>query len=585
MAPSGSRERLGEDRLQSTVEEVRAYGVSDGELEVPFTDCPPCRSVRRTPAVAAPGKWDTAPMRFFNTTGPVEAADHYCIPPLERLDLDALLRLIREKRYFVMHAPRQTGKTSALLALRDLLNAGTVGDYRCVYANFEVGQAAREDTARAMRAMLGSLASRIRTTLGDTSLANSWSGILDEYGPDAALQEALIRWTESDPRPVVLMVDEIDALIGDTLVSVLRQLRAGYDMRPASFPHSIILCGVRDVRDYRIHASSEKEPVAGGSAFNIKAESLRLGDFDEGETHALLAQHTESTGQAFAAEALDTIWTQTQGQPWLVNALAAETCFRDKAGRDRARPVTAEHITDAREQLILRRVTHLDQLGKQLEEARVRRVVEPILSGADEDQDAFSSQDLDYVRDLGLVARHPPLRIANPIYAEVVPRELTSAAQERLVQETAWYVDDDGSLNVAKLIEAFQSFFREHAEHWLERFDYREAGAQLLLQAFLQRVVNSGGRIEREYGLGRGRTDLLIVWTAGARPTRFVIECKLLHAKSGLEATIRKAFSRPSATWIAAARSPGTWWSSIAQRTSLGQRRSSVATRTASAGR
>ncbi len=230
-----------------------------------------------------------------------------------------------------------------------------------------------------------------------------------------------------------------------------------------------------------------------------------------------------------------------------MNALAAETCFRDKAGRDRfraIRAINAEHILNAREQLIRRRVTHLDQLGRQLQEPRVRRVVAPIMSGADEDQEAFSTEDLEYARDLGLLASHPPLRIANPIYAEVVPRELTSAAQERLVQETAWYVEDDGDLNVAKLLAAFQSFFREHSEHWVERFEYREAGPQLLLQAFLQRIVNSGGRIEREYGLGRGRTDLLILWQQEAQTSRFVIECKVLGAKSGLESTIRQGIQQ-----------------------------------------
>ena len=130
-----------------------------------------------------------------------------------------------------------------------------------------------------------------------------------------------------------------------------------------------------------------------------------------------------------------------------------------------------------------------------------------------------------------------PLRIANPIYAEVIPRELTWAAQEGLVQDAAWYVDADGKLDLVKLLAAFQAFFREHSEHWVERFDYREAGPQLLLQAFLQRIVNGGGRIEREYGLGRGRTDLLILWPQGDRTRRFVVECKVLH--KSLERTIR----------------------------------------------
>ena len=463
-------------------------------------------------------------MRFFNTSGPVVTADHYCIPPLERLDFNEIRRLIRDKRYFVLHAPRQTGKTSALLALRDLLNAE--GIYRCVYVNVEGGQAAREDVEQVMRTVLGELAVRASLTLADEFLDASWPDILTKYGPHAALRVALTRWSGADSKPLVLLIDEIDALIGDSLLSVLRQLRAGYDLRPEGFPQSVVLCGIRDVRDYRIHSSSANATIAGGSPFNIKAQSLRLGDFSQDEVQALLGQHTEETGQAFTPDALELIWTQTQGQPWLVNALADQTCFRDGA-EDRRDPVTASAIIEAREQLILRRETHLEQLTDKLKEERVQRVIEPLLSGAEARH--FTDRDLEYVRDLGLVAQDRPLRIANPIYAEVIPRELTWVIQEEFNQETAWYVRADGSLDVVALLTAFQTFFREHSEHWVERFAYREAGPQLLLQAFLQRIMNSGGRIVREYGLGRMRTDLLIVWPQGERERKFVIECKVLH--------------------------------------------------------
>ena len=462
-------------------------------------------------------------MRFFNTSGPVVVADHYCIPPLERLNLAEVRRLIRDKRYFVLHAPRQTGKTSALLALRDLLNAE--GSYGCVYVNIESAQALREDVERATQVILGELASWARSTLNDEFLTDTWSDIFAKFGA-GALSEALTRWSAATPKPLVLLIDEIDSLIGDSLLSVLRQLRAGYVRRPGEFPQSVVLCGVRDVRDYRIQSTAENAIIAGGSAFNIKARSLRLGDFSREEVSTLLGQHTEETGQAFAAEAVETVWTQTQGQPWLVNALADEACFYGVA-QDRRRPVAAEAILAAQEQLILRRETHLDQLADKLKEERVRRVVEPLLSGGE--QRRFVDRDLEYVRDLGLVAQDRPLRIANPIYAEVVPRELTWVVQEEFDQETAWYVDREGGLAVGELLSAFQAFFREHSEHWVERFEYKEAGPQLLLQAFLQRIVNSGGRIEREYGLGRGRTDLLMVWPQGEKTRRFVVECKVLH--------------------------------------------------------
>ena len=480
-------------------------------------------------------------MRFFNTEGPVRPVDHYCIPPLERIDLDAVLGFVRDKKYFVLHAPRQTGKTSALLALRDLLNGGS--DYRCVYADFEVGQAAREDTERAMRAVLGELARRARVTLGDERPDALRGPALETEGPDGALIDVLSRWAEVDPRPLVLLIDEIDTLIGDTLVSVLRQLRAGYDQRPARFPHSVILCGVVDVRDYRIQSSAANALVLGGSAFNIKSKSLRLGDFTEAEVRTLVAQHTAETGQTFTEDALQMVWTRTAGQPWLVNALCYDACFDDGAGRDRSRPITGDDVLAAQERLILRRDTHIDQLAHKLREERVRRVMEPILAGADEQ--AWSEDDLLYLRDLGLIAQDAgdAPRIANPIYAEVVPRHLNAAVQAGLPHERAWYVNADGALDAEGLIADFQTFFREHSEHWVQRFEqYREAGPQLLLQAHLQRVVNGGGVIEREYALGRGRTDLLIRWPQGGRTRKFVVECKL--RRGGLERTIAEGLAQ-----------------------------------------
>ncbi len=485
-------------------------------------------------------------MRFFNTAGPMRPEDHYCIPPLSRIDERGLLTLIRQKRYFVLHAPRQTGKTSALLALRDLLNGGAAGACRCVYVNVEAGQAAGNDVAAGMRAILNAIARRARRTLNDRVPETVRREVLETAGPHDALQELLARWAESDARPLVLLIDEIDALVGDTLLSVLRQLRAGYDERPDGFPQSVILCGVRDVRDYRIRSTRENAVVTGGSAFNIKAESLRLGDFSATEVRALLAQHTAETGQPWTVDALETVCELTAGQPWLVNALAYQACDRDVAGRDRSRPLTADAIHAAREQLILRRDTHLDQLADKLREERVHRVIAPLLSGQASTE--MRPDDLQYVRDLGLAARDDPVRIANPIYREVIPRDLTWTTQATFTHDPAWYVDAAGNLRLTDLLAAFQEFFREHSEHWIERFQYREAGPQLLLQAFLQRIVNSGGRIEREYGLGRMRTDLLIVWPAAAPPgrtRRMVIECKLLHRS--LERTIRDGLTQTRA--------------------------------------
>ena len=486
-------------------------------------------------------------MRSFSIAGPVVPEDHYHVPPLDRLDRDEVLTLIQLKRYFVLHAPRQTGKTSALLALVDELNGS--GAYRCVYVNVETGQSAREDVAAAMRAILNGIADEAEATLEDSLPAEIWPEVLERAGPHDCLGDVLARWAAADAKPLVLLIDEIDALIGDTLIAVLRQLRAGYADRPRRFPQSVILCGVRDVRDYRIRSGASNQIVTGGSAFNVKAKSLRLGDFSATEVRALLSQHTAETGQPWTEEAQQTVWELTAGQPWLVNALAYQACFEDRAGRDRSRSLTEAAVRAAGEQLILRRDTHLDQLTDKLQEERVHRVIAPLLSGGSE-RAAYSAADIEYVRDLGLIARDDPLRMANAIYAEVVPRELTSHVQSSITDPPAWYVGAGGELLAAKLLAAFQEFFREHSEHWVDRFQYREAGPQLLLQAFLQRIVNSGGLVQREYGLGSMRTDLLITWPADAPPgaaRKTVIECKVVHPKRGLEATVREGLEQTRA--------------------------------------
>ena len=386
-------------------------------------------------------------MRFFNTEGPVRPAEHYAIPPLARGNKDETLSLIQAKRYFVLHAPRQTGKTSALIALRDLLNSGEAGSFRCVNVNVEVGQVARDNTARGMRAILGSLADSA-LLLGDDYPAGAWRDELDQMGPDTALMGLLTHWCLANPVPLVLLIDDVDSLVGDTLLSVLRQLRAGYTRRPQAFPQSVVLCGVQDVRDYRIR-SSTGEVFAGATPFNIAAKSLRLADFTKAETFALMQQHTDETDQRFTCAARDAVWEQAQGQPWLVNALCAGACFESETGRDRSRAIEGEDIHAAREALVLSRRTHLDQLTHKLRDERVQRVLRPMLSGG---QAEHAPSDLEYVRDLGLLAPDSPPRIANPIYQEVVPRELGYVLQDSLNVQTTWHAGDAGALDaVARL--------------------------------------------------------------------------------------------------------------------------------------
>ncbi len=457
-------------------------------------------------------------MRFFNTAGPINPKDHYYVP--HRLDEEMLLQLIEQKKYFILHAPRQSGKTTAIRIFVNQLNG--VGRYNALYINVEPAQIARNNVEKGMEIILGQLQRQAQIAYDSESPLFSIIEKTLEKLSGGSLQEVLQNWSRSCTLPIILFIDEIDSLVGDTLISVLRQLRAGYTNRPDNFPQSVCLVGVRDVRDYKIWSESEHNMVLGGSAFNIKAESLILLNFSLDQVRMLYNQHSQDTGQQFTNDAIEYAFYLTQGQPWLVNALAYQACFVDVT--DRSQPITKDIIERAKDVLILRRDTHIDQLVHKLEEPRVRRIIDAIISGAGQEE-SFKIDDLQYVRDLGLITQKG-IKIANPIYQEVIPRELVYADQENMQETTpgnSWYQNNDGSLNMHKMLEAFTQFYRENSDIWLEKFDYKESGPHLLLMAFLQRIINGGGKIHREYALGRKRVDLLIFWNS----QRIVIELKI----------------------------------------------------------
>ncbi len=477
-------------------------------------------------------------MKYFNTAGPVNRPDHYKVDPLSRWNLDEIISLINQEKYFILHAPRQTGKTSSMLALRDYLNAE--GKYLSEYVNIEPAQAARNNVAGGLHAILGLLSENIKKHI--VSMNNYdpdyWKNIIKEHSEYEYLTAYLAYISQCSSKPFVLFIDEIDALVGDTLVSVLRQIRSGYDKRPAAFPSTIVLCGVRDIQDYRIHRSNE-DIITGGSAFNIKAESLRLGNFTIDDVKNLYNQHTRETGQIFDDGCFDLIWKYTAGQPWLVNALAYEVTFKMTENRDPKVIITPQKIEEAKERLILSRQTHLDQLADKLSEDRVRRVILPMIMGEEEQVDKDDEQ---YCYDLGLIRKTGKgFIISNDIYREVIPRELTESRQNTFLSrfDPEW-VNKDGSINSETMITLFRDFWIENSDIWASHIKgYQEAAPQLVIQAFLQRVANGSGYVAREYAAGRGRTDLMLKWKylsdGEIKWQKIVIEIKTINAKQNYD--------------------------------------------------
>jgi hypothetical protein len=439
--------------------------------------------------------------KCFNTAGPCQPDIHYMLPPMARLP--ELLPLIQQRNYFVIHAPRQVGKTTAMLALAQELTAS--GQYTAVMLSLETGASFPNDPAQAQKSILRQWSNEIRfrkLPLPPLTQIQAEQGITE-----LDIQTVLQSWAIASALPLVIFLDEIDSLKDQTLISVLRQLRAGYPNRPGGFPQSLGLIGMRDVRDYKVK-SGGSDRLNTASPFNIKTESLTMGNFSREEVQNLYQQHTEATGQPFTPTAINRAFELTDGQPWLVNALARQAT--ECLVKDRTQPITLEIINQAKEILIQRQDTHLDSLAERLREERVKTIIEPILAG--EEIPDTPADDRRFVLDLGLVKRSPlgGFVIANPIYREVIPRVLSQGSQDSLPQIQPTWLNPDGNLNPDQLLKAFLDFWRQHGEPLLRSTPYPEIAPHLVLMAFLHRVVNGGGSLEREYAIGSGRMDICL---------------------------------------------------------------------------
>jgi len=459
-------------------------------------------------------------MRYFNTAGVCLPEKHYMLPPEARLP--EARGLIDQWQYFIVHAPRQTGKTTTLLTLARRLTAE--GRHAAVAISCERAAEVGDDLVRAEANLLIALRGATRQQLPERlKPPASWPAA----PAGSQVFEALQQWAVACPLPLVLFFDEIDSLSGHVLRSTLHQIRDGHQYRAHAFPASVVLCGMRDIRDYKAAAGGDPVRLGGPSPFNVAVKSIRIGDFTMEEVASLYQQHTDDTGQEFTPGAVERAFAYSQGQPWLVNALAREIVT--EMGIPSPVTITADHVDTAKERLILARVTHLGSLADKLRQPRVRRVIEPLVAGTFPDLDPDFDDDVAYVRDLGLVAQSKPVKVANPIYREVIVRTLGASLEELFTVESRRFVLPDGRLDFAKVLKAFAEIWPEH-EEFLGGIDYPEVAMQVMFMMYLQRIVNGGGFVDREYGVGRGRIDLLVRKPYGDHELqREAIELKVWH--------------------------------------------------------
>ncbi|HLP60960.1 MAG TPA: ATP-binding protein [Candidatus Deferrimicrobium sp.] len=459
--------------------------------------------------------------KFFNTAGLCTPDKHYMVDPLKRLiDIETL---INNELYFMIHAPRQSGKTTYLHALTQKLNKEE--KYIALVVSFETAGYKSITVKDANEALIDCV-----FTAASEQLPDSYRPANPKNGTFLNLKNYLKDWANNQEKPIVLFIDEVDALMDDVLIAVLRQLRDGYQSRPKHFPSSIALVGLRDIRDYKAQVKEGRPSLGTASPFNIKSDSLVLGNFKKEEVFDLLEQHTRETGQEFPLEVKEEIYRLANGQPWLTNALARQIVEKILKN-DYSQKITLEIVTEAKKEMILRRDTHLDSLIDKLNEDKVKKVVQAIING---DNVIFDKLDdaVSYVRDLGIVGQSDPLQFANPIYAEIIPRIMAYSLQASLPNDIVQsrFVDRSGALDMEKLLKNFQVFYQRNSQAWLDRFEYKESAHHLLLMAFLQRIVN-GGEIVREMAVGNGRLDMLVKF----KKQEFALEIKIKRDNISIE--------------------------------------------------
>ncbi|MDR1036822.1 MAG: ATP-binding protein, partial [Deltaproteobacteria bacterium] len=343
------------------------------------------------------------PTRIFNTAGSCNPSKHYMLPALPRLpDVNDM---IEGEYYFVLHSPRQSGKTTCLYALTEQINSE--GRFYAIYCSLACLRNTK-DKGIAMSELVNEIDSGLIDSSVDklNNLAFSFSEERYMKAPNIKIRYMLNGICRSLDRELIVFFDEADCLHEDPLITFLTQIRNGYLCRYNSaktvFPRSMALVGMRDLRDYQHRVRPDEQSAGLASPFNVKQESLTLANFSKEEIASLYGQHTAETGQIFEKDAVERAWHWTEGQPWLVNALAHNVIVK-QFKKDYSKAVSANEIDLAVHDLLLRNDTHFDSLGERLKEPRVRRVVELVIVGAGSFPEGVSRDDAGYVVDLGLL--------------------------------------------------------------------------------------------------------------------------------------------------------------------------------------
>ena len=465
-------------------------------------------------------------MRRFGTQGPVHPQKNYVVSRAAELT-DFIIR-VKEGRYIVIFAPRQTGKTTFFQRALDIF-VNEEPEYFPIALNFEV----YEDCAPSV--FYNGLYEDIREEIENVFARRRevFSEALAEFLEHAEItdhlsMERFFRRFSSflGDRRAVLIIDEFDGIPKEAVRGFLHSLRRIYVSNPISrCPHSIGIVGVKSITQLNYDRSI--------SPFNIQDE-FNLPNFTLEQVQELLGQYTEEVGQAFVSEVIESIHKQTAGQPVLVNRFAQ--ILTEELDIPKTQPITMAHFTTAHAQLLEENnvnITHvITNIRKNPRfESMLMRIME-----RDEGVDFnLRNEVISELNTYGIIKRGTDgmCEILNPIYLYCILQAfkplVNGLEQEYFPEDTSDslrdYLTSTGQIEMEALLDNFQDFVARAGCRILQVPDTpQESVGRHLLLAYLDEFVRRiGGVMHIEVQTGRGRMDILITHNQ----EKYIVETKV----------------------------------------------------------
>ena len=452
-------------------------------------------------------------MRRFGTQGPVNSKDNYVVA--RREELSDFIARVKQGRYIVLFAPRQTGKTTFFQdALKVLAAEGK--DYFPIQLNFEEYEdipptdfydSLCKEIGKEIRKVFGERGGQLTPEL-DTFLTNA------QITNHISMREFFERFTTlAENQRVVLIIDEFDGIPQAAINGFLRSLRRIYlTGREVRSPYSVGIIGVKNITQLNYDRSI--------SPFNIQDE-FTLPNFTLEQVRELLNQYTDEVGQQFAPKVVETIHKQTAGQPFLVNRFAQ--ILTEELGIPKTETIDMSHFSQAHAQLIEERNTNIDHLITNIRrDPRFERMLMRIAFYGSRYDFTLHNETISELATYGVIARGQDrtCEILNPIYLHCIIQALKPIINgledeyfpEDISIDFSGYIAPTGQLQMLTLIENFKDFIARAGFRILQVPDTpQEFVGQYLLFAYLDEFVKIvGATMYLEVPTGRGRADLVI---------------------------------------------------------------------------